>query len=194
MRIVICLSFCLSFNLWAHTKRYYPNAPLKIITIGHPTLTMVADEIPFEDITKPKTQVLIQNLIDTMKKAGGVGIAAPQVNISQRLFIIKPSFLKKAEVIINPKIEYLEERGKISSTEGCLSIPGRSFKVDRYKQIRLSYFNKKAKYISEKAKGFRAIVMQHEYDHLNGIMISDFFTQEFLSTQINRDQRPIPLM
>ena len=68
------------------------------------------------------------------------------------------------------------------STEGCLSIPGKRFQVKRYKELNISYYDRKAEFKSEQAKGFRAIVMQHEYDHLNGILISDFFYKEILNT------------
>lgn len=164
-----------TFNALAHTLHYYPNAPLEIIKIGHPTLTKIAKEIPYEDIKTEKIQNLIEDMIQTMEKAGGVGLAAPQVNVSKRLFVMKPSFFKKAEAIINPKVEYLESAGTKSSTEGCLSIPGKQFKVKRYKKLNMSYTNRHGEFKTEQAKGFRAIVIQHEYDHLNGMLISDFF-------------------
>jgi len=114
-------------------------------------------------------------MIKTMKSAGGVGLAAPQINVSKRLFVMKPSSFKKAEAIINPIIEYIEEAGKKNSTESCLSIPGKSFTVERYKRLHMRYQNRDGVHKAESAKGFRAIVIQHEYDHLNGNMISDIF-------------------
>lgn len=165
--------FIASFTVHAHTLHYYPNGPLEIIKIGHPTLTMVAKEIPLADIQTSDMQNLIEDMIQTMEKAGGVGLAAPQVNVSKRLFVIKPSFLKKAEALINPKIEYLNAAGMKDSTEGCLSIPGKQYTVKRYKKININYYNRYGEYQTEQAKGFRAIVMQHEYDHLNGLLIAN---------------------
>ena len=163
----------------AHNLRVYPDAPLEIITVGHPTLYLQAEEVELLEIEEVAFQELIDNMIETMKKAGGVGLAAPQVNVSKRLFVMKPSFFKKAEVIINPIVEYLPLAGTKESTEGCLSIPGKSFKVERYKELNLTYFNCSGVQKREKAKGFRAIVIQHEYDHLNGTLISDIFLKSF---------------
>lgn len=165
----------LSANALSHTIHYYQNAPLDIITIGHPTLTQIADEIPLADIPTSDIQNLIEDMIQTMEKAGGVGLAAPQVNVSKRLFVMKPSFFRKAEAIINPKVEYIESKGQKKSTEGCLSIPNRQFTVKRYKELNMTYYNRHGEFKAEHAKGFRAIVIQHEYDHLNGTLISDFF-------------------
>jgi len=174
-KIILVMLLFLSLQGFTHSVRYYPDAPLRIITIGHPTLSLVAEPVQEQEIDEYEFQEFIDNMITRMKKAGGVGLAAPQVNVSKRMFVMKPSFLKKAEVIINPKIEYLEQKGTKMSSEGCLSIPGRSFKVERYKQLRLSYLNRDGEQIFEKARGFRAVVIQHEFDHLEGILISDPF-------------------
>jgi peptide deformylase len=182
-----------SFQALSHAVHYNLGAPLKIIKIGHPTLTMIADEIPFEDIKSDRIQTLIDDMIVTMKKAGGVGLAAPQVNESIRMFVMKPKMFKKAEAIINPTIEYIEEAGKKDSSEGCLSIPGKTFKVERYKKINLAYYNRQGDYVTERATGFRAIVAQHEYDHLNGILISDFFLPIFIDLS-DEEQDLIPKM
>jgi peptide deformylase len=191
MKSIILFIAIFSFNLSAHTLSVYPDAPLEIIKIGHPTLTMIAEEIPFEEITSEKTQELIDKMMVTMKKAGGVGLAAPQVNVSKRLFVMKPSIFKKAEAIINPVVEYIDGAGTKTSTEGCLSIPGKQFKVERYRELNLSYYTREGEFISEHATGFRAIVAQHEYDHLNGILIADFFFPNFVPMPITKD---VPLM
>ena len=127
----------------------------------------------FED---PKFQKLIDDMIYTMGKAGGVGLAAPQVNQSVRMFVMR-SLGVPLTVVINPKIEYLEEFGKQKSTEGCLSIPGKNVTVRRYKKIHMSYFDRKGEYISRELSGFGAIISQHEYDHLNGTLIVDLVEQ-----------------
>jgi peptide deformylase len=74
-------------------------------------------------------------------------------------------------------MEYIEREGKKKSTEGCLSIPGRSLTVNRFKKIHLSYFTRNGEYITEEVGGFKAIISQHEYDHLNGVLIVDLVDQ-----------------
>lgn len=188
--IITIILFTLSFGVNAHRINYYPGGPLEIIKIGHPTLTMVAQEIPLDEINGQNIQKLIDDMIKTMQKAGGVGLAAPQVNVSKRLFVMKPKLFKKAEAVINPVVAYDEAHGTNLSTEGCLSIPGKNFKVKRYNKINVAYYNSRGEYITEMAEGFRAIVFQHEYDHLNGILIADFFTEEFFSSELVDEDVP----
>lgn len=183
MKAIILASFLISLA-FGHTMRIYRGGPLEIITIGHPTLTMVADEIHHEDINTPKIQSFINDMIKTMKNAGGVGLAAPQVNVSKRLFVMKPNFFSKAQAVINPTIDYNSGAGTKYSSEGCLSIPGETFKVKRFKDINVTYFNRYGEYQAENLSGFKAIVFQHEYDHLNGILISDFFTEYIDATEL----------
>lgn len=189
--LFLLILLVLSFNFArAHTINYYAGAPLEIIKIGHPTLAMVAEEIPLEDIKDKKTQKLIDDMIETMKRAGGIGLAAPQVNVSKRLFVIKPNTLKKAEAIINPVLRYDEVAGTKISKEGCLSIPGKRFEVKRYNKINVAYYNRRGEYVTEMADGLRAVVFQHEFDHLNGILIADFFIEEFFSSDTTNEDIP----
>lgn len=174
-KIIILALLVFSSITSGHVIRQYPDAPLEIITIGHPTLRMTATEVTDEEIHSGEFQDLIDDMVKKMREANGVGLAAPQVNVSKRMFVMKPSMFKKPEAIINPLVEYLENKGTKNSTEGCLSIPGKSFTVKRFKQINLSYQDRHGDHHKERAKGFRAIVIQHEYDHLNGTLISDFF-------------------
>lgn len=168
-KIAVLLSF-LSFSAIASNQ-------LEIIKIGHPVLRAQAQELHQGDIRDEKFQKLIDDMIFTMGKAGGVGLAAPQVNQSLRLFVMKSWPAVPLTVIINPTVEYLEESGKKDSVEGCLSIPGKSLKVKRYKKIRISYFNRHGDYKIEEFSGFKAIIAQHEYDHLNGVMIVDLIQE-----------------
>jgi peptide deformylase len=151
----------------------YAQTKLEIITLGHPTLREIARELSKEEIQSKEMQNLIDNMIYTMSEAGGVGLAAPQVNWPLRLFVMKswPQF--KLTVVINPQLEYVEAEGIKKSSEGCLSIPGRTLTVPRYKKIILSYLNRNGDLITEEVTGFKAIVSQHEFDHLNGILIID---------------------
>jgi peptide deformylase len=183
----------LSLNLYAHTIHYYPNAPLEIITIGHPTLTQVAKEVPFQDIQTERIQNLIEDMFVTMEKAGGVGLAAPQVNVSERLFVMKPSMMKSAEAIINPTVDYIQSAGMKKSREGCLSIPGKTYTVKRYRKLNATYFNRYGEQVSEQMKGFRAIVFQHEYDHLNGDLISNFLLPLEYS-EVSFEEEGVPKM
>lgn len=168
--LLLTLFFCL--NSWAST-------PLEIIKLGHPTLRLQAKEVVTAEIQNPAFQALVDDMIVTMTKAGGVGLAAPQVNESLRVFVMKSWPAVALTVVINPKIEYLEEFGQKSSTEGCLSIPGKNLTVKRYKKIHLSYFDRQGTYVARELEGFGAIIAQHEYDHLNGVLIVDLIEQIF---------------
>lgn len=174
MKKLILLISLISLNAFAASE-------LEIIKIGHPTLRATAEEVHQGDFRNEKFQKLIDDMIFTMGKAGGVGLAAPQVNQSLRLFVMKSWPTVPLTVVINPTVEYIEELGKKDSVEGCLSIPGKSLKVKRYKKIRISYFNRYGDYKIEEFSGFKAIIAQHEYDHLNGVMIVDLI-QELTST------------
>lgn len=178
-------------GLQAHTIHYLEATPLKIIKIGHPTLRKVADEVPYTDIDSPKMQKFFDDLIETMKKARGVGLAAPQVNVSKRIFVMGSGRSVPLTVVINPKVKFLEEHGQKNSTEGCLSIPGRRIRVKRYNRVHIDYINRRGDYVSEEAAGFKAIIIQHEYDHLNGILTVDRAGAELVFPE---DYVSVPLM
>lgn len=166
---------------------------LEIIKLGHPTLRATAQEVDLNALNDPALQKLIDDMISTMGEAGGVGLAAPQVNQSLRMFVMKSWPGVPLTVVINPKIQYIEEAGMKESTEGCLSIPGRSLKVKRHKKIHLSYFDRKGEYISKELTGFGAIIAQHEYDHLNGVLIVDLI-EEMMSELNFEEYFKSPLM
>lgn len=168
--ILLLLSISLSLPLFAGER-------LEIMKIGNPILRAQAREIDFASLSDPKFQKLVDDMIFTMKKAGGVGLAAPQVNESIRMFVMKSWPSVPLTVVINPTIDYIEEEGMKNSTEGCLSIPGKSLRVKRYKKIHISYFDRKGKHISTEMSGFGAVIAQHEYDHLNGVLIVDLVEQ-----------------
>jgi len=170
--LIAALLVMMSIHSFAQTR-------LEVIQIGHPTLRAQAQEIQLPELAEKKMQTLIDDMVFTMKKASGVGLAAPQVNKSLRMFVMKSGFQVPLTIVVNPVMEYLEEYGKQDSTEGCLSIPGQTLKVKRYKRIRMSYFDRHGEYISEEIKGFKAIISQHEYDHLNGVLIVDLIQQMF---------------
>ncbi len=166
--LLICLLF--SFPVAAADQ-------LEIIKIGHPTLRAEAREVPLASFEDPKFQKLIDDMILTMDRARGVGLAAPQVNQSIRLFVMKSGARVPLTIVVNPRVEYVNEAGQSWSTEGCLSIPGSSLRVKRYRKIRMSYFDRSGQFVTGEFSGFGAIIAQHEYDHLNGVLITDLVEQ-----------------
>lgn len=159
---------------------------LPIVAYGDPVLKKIAQEI---DKDYPKLDELIANMFETMYNASGVGIAAPQIGASIRLFVIDGSpFAEKDDdeeedpkaagmegfkkVFINPKItdEVGEEWG---FNEGCLSIPKIREEVFRKEQITITYFDQNWKKQSETFDGYKARIIQHEYDHIEGILFTD---------------------
>lgn len=151
---------------------------LKIARMGHPVLVRRADEIP--DPTTREIRTLVENMVETMVDAQGVGLAAPQVHVSKRVIIFsspegrsdagapKTDFAPLT-ALINPEIEVLDEELDLG-WEGCLSIPGLSGAVPRHRHIRYKGFLPDGKAIERDATGFHARVVQHECDHLDGVL------------------------
>lgn len=149
-----------------------------IAQIGHPILRSLAQ--PIEDILSSEVQQLIDDMMQTVEKAGGVGIAAPQIYQNKRLFIMcsKPNarYPKAPHMLptamINPKIiSYTKEQEK--GWEGCLSVPNLRGLVPRYTQIEISYFDRNGQKVQTIYNDFLARVFQHELDHLDGITFVD---------------------
>jgi len=150
---------------------------LPVTAYGHPILRKVAEEInhDYHDLEQ-----FIADMFETMYASDGIGLAAPQVNKSIRLFIIDgtPYADKMNEMVdfkkifINPYI--LEESGKeLTMDEGCLSIPHIREDVVRPSEVLIEYFDENWELREEKYSGFAARVIQHEYDHLDGILFTD---------------------
>lgn len=125
---------------------------------------------PVEEITDEIKEIL-NNMKETMLSANGVGLAAPQVGVNKRFFVcmLGEGNIKK---IINPVITPLSDE-KITFEEGCLSIPGIFKSVDRYGKIKLNYINEDGKPMELELEDYQAVVVQHEYDHLEGILFVD---------------------
>lgn len=147
---------------------------LPIVAYGDPVLRKVCTDI---DESYPDLQQLIANMFDTMYAASGVGLAAPQVNLPIRLFIVdigpdedgKPGYKK---VFINAHI--LEETGEPwAFNEGCLSIPDIREDVFRKPNIRIKYLDENFVAHEEEVTGMPARVIQHEYDHIEGKLFTD---------------------
>ena len=157
---------------------------LPIVAYGNPVLKRVADEITSD---YPDLSELIENMWETMYAAHGVGLAAPQIGLSIRLFVIDASLFVDEEemdqeeidtlkdlkkVFINPIIE--EEHGELwSFNEGCLSIPDVREDVSRKEEIVVSYVDQNFTPQQLKLRGLAARVVQHEYDHIQGVLFTD---------------------
>jgi peptide deformylase len=144
----------------------------EIVTDGHPTLRKVARKVDPREIAEPLFQQLIDDMFETMYAAPGVGLAAPQVNVSKRLFVIDVHDEDRApEVVINPKIEMAEE--EVELTEGCLSVPGMVGEITRFKRMAVSGLDRYGNRIRLEGEGLFAQCLQHEIDHLNGVLYID---------------------
>ena len=150
---------------------------MPIVAYGHPTLRKKAEVI---DKDYPDLQQFIADMFETMYASNGVGLAAPQVNRSIRLFVIDatpyaedfPGETNLKRVFINPRV--VEERGEEwSFNEGCLSIPDIREDVLRKTELRIQYYDEQFNYHDEVISGVLARVMQHEYDHLEGVLFVD---------------------
>jgi len=140
---------------------------LNVREIGDPVLRSKAKEI---DEVNKKTLTLIDNMFDTMYEEDGVGLAAPQVGILKRIAVVDIREGNKI-TLINPEI--IEEEGKAIMEEGCLSIPGETGDVIRAEKIKVRTLNKEGKEIEFEAEGFEARAIQHEIDHLDGVLFVD---------------------
>ena len=144
---------------------------LNIIKIGHPTLRKVAK--PVEKFDQDLEQ-LVLDMVETMRLNDGIGLAAPQVNVSKRLFVIDKKLINEeweAEAYINPKI--IKADGSNILEEGCLSIPNIRADVDRPFKIEVEYQTLKGEKVREEMDDLLARVFQHEFDHLEGVLFVD---------------------
>jgi peptide deformylase len=143
--------------------------------MGHPVLRERAK--PVEQFGTPELRALLQDMQDTMAHKNGAGLAAPQIGVSQRIVIFgvdhNPRYPDAEEVpftvLVNPKITMLT-RDVEEDWEGCLSVPGMRGIVPRYTKLRYSGFDIEGNPIERVADGFHARVVQHECDHLDGIL------------------------
>ena len=153
-------------------------AILKIARMGHPVLKAQA-----EPVSNPKAQEiqqLVRDMIETLEDVGGIGLAAPQVHVSKRVVIFyvpgerraaagEPAEDVPLTVLINPEIEPLSEE-RVVGVEACLSVPGLAGPVPRWTHIRYRALDLHGRMFEREAKGYHARVVQHECDHLDGIL------------------------
>jgi peptide deformylase len=168
-------------------------AILKIARLGHPVLLRRADPVP--DPTTPEMRRLATDMAETMIDANGLGLAAPQVHVPLRLFVMRDG--PRVFALFNPEIAPLNEERE-AAWEGCLSIPGLRGEVARPARISWSGVDAEGRAVSGEADGMAARVMQHEFDHLDGILypmrmtdLSRFgFTEELARFQAPPETRP----
>jgi len=179
---------------------------LKVARMGHPVLRAHAQPLDPADIKSPRIQQLIDDMLETMNEYHGVGLAAPQVHERLRLFVA--GFASKGKdredddshvplmVLINPEITPVGVETD-DDWEGCLSIPEIRGRVTRPREIEVKAYDRRARPITIRARGFTARVIQHETDHLDGVLFLDrmasFETLTYLD-EFNRywSERDVP--
>ena len=148
-----------------------------IVIYGHQVLRKVSEDV---DKDYPGLQQVIADLFETMHNSEGIGLAAPQIGRSIRIFVIdgtliaedEPALADFKKVFINPHIT--EKNGESQPmNEGCLSIPNIREEVNRESHIRIEYYDENWEFHDEVYDGYKARIIQHEYDHLDGILFTD---------------------
>lgn len=153
---------------------------LKVCRLGHPVLRRVAEPVPPETLARPAFQQFIDDMIETMHEYEGVGLAAPQVHVSQQVAVLQvekhPRYpdvpVVPLTVLVNPRVTVVNEES-VDGWEGCLSIPDLRGVVPRYRELRVEALDRHGQPLDFIAKDFHARVIQHEYDHLQGKVYLD---------------------
>src|SRR5688572_16100977 len=146
----------------------------EILEYPDPRLREVAKPVPPDLITTTEVQALIDDMAETMYAAPGVGLAANQIGVDKRIFVLdcaaddEPSDFR---VFINPEI--IEKDGQIVWNEGCLSFPGVTEEIKRAEHVKVRAFDREGKPYELEARGLLAVAIQHETDHLNGVLMID---------------------
>ncbi len=169
---------------------------LKIARMGHPALLKPA--LPVQDFGTPGLIQLINDMIETLADAGGVGLAAPQVHVARRLVILHVPAERAGEgeepeplsIMINPEIVPVGDE-KVLGWEACLSVPGMIGAVPRFREIIYRWADPAGEQMEREASGFHARVVQHECDHLDGMLYPMRMTdmsQFGFAEEINRNR------
>jgi peptide deformylase len=155
-------------------------AILKVARLGHPILRQVAEAVSPEAIGSPDIQGLIDDMLETMEEYDGAGLAAPQVHVSRRIVIYGVSANPRypdaddvpLTVLVDPKVTAATKETE-EDWEGCLSVPDMRGKVPRSTRVRVEAYGRDGQPLRFTAEGFHARVVQHECDHLDGILYLD---------------------
>ena len=171
-------------------------AILKIARMGHPVLRERAAAVT--DPTAPEIRRLVADMVETMRDAGGTGLAAPQVHVAKRVVVFEVGEIRltgrpldrpqELSVLINPAIEPLTTETELG-WEGCLSVPGLKGAVPRFTRIRYRGVGLDGALIDRTVEGFHARVLQHECDHLDGILYPQRMTDLRLLTYLEEGMR-----
>ena len=154
-----------------------------VLRIGHPALRICAKEVPDNWFGSNRLQQLIADLFETKSACSGAGLASPQINEPWRIFVIgmghNPRYPDAdplpERVLINPVLKSIGNN-LITDWEGCLSVPGMRGEVKRWQSIHLKWQDQEGSFHSEELHNFHARVVQHENDHLDGVLFSDRLT------------------
>lgn len=148
----------------------------QIVTLPDPVLRRKARPVERFD---PDLQTLIEDMIETMRAAPGVGLAAPQVGVSERVIVVEypeddedEEAPKKLFVVVNPEIKQASAETEVGA-EGCLSVIGLQGEVERHLAVTVKGLNRHGQPLKVKARGWLARIFQHEVDHLDGVLYTD---------------------
>lgn len=173
---------------------------LEILQAGEPVLRQLARPLRAEEIHSPELEQTIADMLETLRLAPGVGLAAPQIGLGIQLAIIEdreqyhaswtgPQLLARQRVpvpfhvLMNPSLE-LEGERKVDFYEGCLSVPGYTAEVPRHHRVRVRYLDQRGEPQLVSAEGWYARILQHEIDHLSGTLYIDRMrTRTFMTLQ-----------
>jgi peptide deformylase len=168
-----------------------------IVTLPDPVLRRKARAVNKFD---KNLQTVIDDMIETMRDAPGVGLAAPQIGLSERLIVVEyyeneeaeeaeDEAKKKVWVMLNPEIVKASEE-KVTGVEGCLSIPNLVGEVERHETIQVKGLNRRGQPMKVKATGWLARIFQHEIDHVNGVVFTDRSTRVWIpETEEEKEDR-----
>ena len=167
----------------------------RIVTLPEPVLKRKARTVTKFD---KDLQTLLDDMVETMRDAPGVGLAAPQIGLSERIIVIEyyekeedeenEDAPKKVWAMVNPEIVKSSEE-TLPGVEGCLSIPGLVGEVERHTAVQVKGMNRHGKPMKVKAKGWLARIFQHEIDHLNGVLFTERATRVWRpSEEVEQEQ------
>lgn len=210
LRIIASILLLVSFStsVYAEIKHSTDTKTLPIVKIGDPILREIAKPLTRNEILSTKTQRLILTMKNTMRHATGIGLAAPQVGIPLQIAVIEdplnyinhatPDDIKICNrkpiafhVIINPKLNIIDSKNQADFYEGCLSLHGFMASVPRAFKVSVDALDEKGRQITINAEGWYARILQHEIDHLNGIIYIDRMNARTYTTMGNYQKMKI---
>ncbi|MEZ5397925.1 MAG: peptide deformylase [Bryobacterales bacterium] len=148
-------------------------AILKVAQIGHPVLRLVSRPVEPDEIASPAFQRLCDDMLETLDEYDGAGLAAPQVHVPVRLAVLTLTEERGPEFFVNPVITVLPDAGVRRTWEGCLSVEGYRGLVERPDSVRVVALDRDGSEKVLEIQGFGAVVLQHEFDHLDGVLYVD---------------------